>query len=171
MVRACGCGTDGGAWRRRGLPVSFPLACGDRWRLPCSWPCGGAGRWAGRGAGRGTGRLTRVGAGRAWPLGCDWWGERFMRGGLGVPRPRQAAFLEHFSPGGWLRAWACGQGRVRGAARGGAECRLVPIFLPVGVQTLRRDRQNRLRLLREACWQAGGHRGCYRPEQGQPRAL
>lgn len=98
-----------------------------------------------------------------------------MRGGLGVPRPRQAAFLEHFSPGGagagGCGPGACGQGRVRGAARGGAECRLVPIFLPVGVQTLRRDRPNRFRLLREACWQAGGHRGCYRPEQGQPRAL
>lgn len=54
MVRACGRGTDGGAWRRRGLPVSFPLACGDRWRPPCSWPCGGAGR--GPGGGRALGR-------------------------------------------------------------------------------------------------------------------
>lgn len=172
-----------GVWlrdRRRGLAAAGPLRVFPaRLRRPVEASLllalrrgrAGAGRWAGRGAGRGAGRLTRVGAGRAWPLGCDWWGERFMRGGLGVPRPRQAAFLEHFSPGGWLRAWACGQGRVRGAARGGAECRLVPIFLPVGVQTLRRDRPNRFRLLREACWQAGGHRGCYRPEQGQPRAL
>lgn len=34
------------------------------------------------------------------------------------------------------------------------------LLLP-GVQTLRRDRQSCLHFLRAACWQAGGHCGCY----------
>lgn len=64
----------------------------------------GAGDWVRRGAGRGAGRPTRIGAGRAWPFGCDWRGE-VSEGRSGVPRPRQAALLEHFS--WWGRSlWA-----------------------------------------------------------------
>lgn len=77
----------------------------------------GAGRWAGRETGRGAGRPTRVGAGRAWPLGCDRRGE--VSEGLSGPRGLAKRLSSSTSPGG---AGACGQGRVRGAAVGGAEC-------------------------------------------------